>query len=282
MDTVDKTPIEQLRDIMRRLRDPESGCPWDVQQSFSSIAPYTLEEAYEVVDAIERNDLSDLQDELGDLLLQVVFHAQMASEQSLFDFDDVVAAIVDKMIRRHPHVFSDTVYANEAELKAAWEASKQAEKKLRLERKYGKDQTGTTTRPSILSGMVKNLPALKYADKLQTKAARAGFDWADIDPVWDKLEEEVQEVKEALQQQDDDAVESEIGDLLFTVVNLARHAGVDAESALRRSSSKFTRRFKEVENLIEQDKRRLSELELEEMDQYWEQSKLAESANSQH
>ena len=246
---------------MRQLRDPETGCAWDIEQTFNTIAPYTIEEAYEVADAIERNDLSDLQDELGDLLLQVVFHAQMASEQGSFAFDDVVNSIVDKMVRRHPHVFGDAKFANEAELKASWEASKAAER------------AGKSEDTSALADIAVALPALKRADKIQKRAARVGFDWPDVAPVWDKLQEETHEVQEALANDDAAAVQDEIGDLLFTMVNLARHVNVDAETALVAANNKFEKRFRQVEQLASKQQDVLSELSLSELDALWDKAK---------
>lgn len=262
--------IDELLGVMRRLRDPDTGCAWDIQQNFKSIAPYTIEEAYEVADAIEREDLDDLRDELGDLLLQVVFHAQMASEQGAFNFDDVVDAITEKMIRRHPHVFADADFANEAELKAAWEAEKARERAARQARQ----PVAELMPASALDGIAQNLPALKRADKLQKRAARVGFDWPDIDPVWDKLQEEINELAEARTSAQQDAIEDEVGDLLFTVVNLARFLSVDAESALRRASLKFSNRFKRVEILASEQSRSLPDLDLDELDLLWREAKL--------
>jgi len=267
-------PIDQLRDIMQRLRDPQTGCAWDVKQDFKSIAAFTLEEAYEVVDAIERGDMIDVQDELGDLLLQVVFHAQMADEQNLFNFDDVAKGICDKMLRRHPHVFGDEIFETEAQLKASWEAIKAAERAEKLARKEGSENiSGAEAEHSALDGIARTLPALKRADKVQKRAARVGFDWPDIQPVWGKLTEEIDEVKEALELKDADAVTDEIGDLLFTVVNLARHAGVDSESALTQASAKFEQRFRKVESLAQAAGTPLASLELEKLDELWEEAK---------
>jgi len=253
---------------MRRLRDPESGCAWDIAQTFNTIAPYTIEEAYEVADAIERDDLDGLKDELGDLLLQVVFHAQMAQEQQLFNFDDVATAIVDKMVRRHPHVFSDASFSNTTELKVAWEAEKAREREAKRQRAGGE-----ALQASALDDIATNLPALKRADKVQKRAARVGFDWPESDAVWDKLHEEVTEVREAVSKEDADAMEDEVGDLLFTVVNLARHYAVDAETALRRANAKFEKRFQLVEQFAASDNRSLSELDLAELDALWERAK---------
>ena len=268
MDTAENG-IAELRSIMRRLRDPKTGCAWDVQQTFSSIAPFTVEEAYEVADAIERDDLDDLKDELGDLLFQVVFHSQMASEIGAFDFDDVTRSIVEKMIRRHPHVFSDANYQSEAELKAAWEAIKSQE---RAEKKALKPKQEELL-PSALDGVAANLPALKRADKIQKRAARVGFDWPEVSSVWDKLDEEIGEVREAIDSQSQAAIEDEIGDLLFTVVNLARYCSVDSEVALRRASAKFETRFRCVEELASSRKQTLNAMELSELDALWDDAK---------
>jgi len=248
---------------MSRLRDSETGCAWDIKQTFQSIAPYTIEEAYEVADAIARNNMPDLQDELGDLLLQVVFHSQMASEAGTFSFDDVTAGIVAKLVRRHPHVFGDTTVVSAEEVKAVWENEKARE---RAAKNVNEDQ-------SALAGIAKALPALMRAEKVQSRAARVGFDWPDVQPVWSKLTEEIEEVKEALASENAEAIEDEIGDLLFTVVNLARHLQVDPETALRRSSSKFEKRFRRVETLALQEKKAMSAMELDGLDALWEQAK---------
>ena len=261
--------ITQLREIMQQLRDPQTGCAWDVKQTFQSIAPFTLEEAYEVADAIERNDLEDLKDELGDLLFQVVFHAQIASELGAFNFDDVAQAIVDKMIRRHPHVFGDTVYQTEADLKIAWDAIKAQERTAKL----SADNHKTMHLASALDGIATNLPALKRADKVQKRASRVGFDWPTIEPVWLKLDEEIAEVKEAIERKSTSDVEDELGDLLFTVVNLARHCSIDSEHALRRASIKFENRFKLVESLAAEQGQVLVDLMPVELDTLWNQAK---------
>ncbi len=292
----DQTALPQLLAIMRRLRHPETGCAWDVKQSFQTIAPFTVEEAYEVADAIERNDLEDLCDELGDLLFQVVFHAQIATELGAFTFDDVAQSIVDKMIRRHPHVFDGVVYDTEEELKAGWEAIKAEERRLKLARKQPPSAHSTeaasastadvsisqslvseTRHSSALDGIARNLPALKRADKVQKRGARVGFDWPDITPVWDKLEEEITEVRQALATGERDAVEDEIGDLLFTVVNLARHCSIDSEQALQRASTKFETRFRRVEQLAATGSVTLSSLSLEQLDALWDKAKQEQS-----
>lgn len=257
------SPIEELIDVMSRLRDPRVGCAWDKQQTFSSIAPYTIEEAYEVADAIERNNLKDLQDELGDLLLQVVFHAQMAAEQQAFSFDDVANGIVAKLIRRHPHIFGDAKYDSAEEVKAAWETEKARERANSAE----------SDDLSALAGVSLALPALTRAEKIQKRAARIGFDWPDVKPVWDKLDEESAEVRAAVASEKPEAVEDEMGDLLFTVVNLARHLSVDPETALRRSTKKFERRFREVERLATEAESDLASMDLSGLDALWDRAK---------
>lgn len=257
------SPIEELINVMSQLRDPDGGCAWDLKQTFASIAPYTIEEAYEVADAIARNNLPDLQDELGDLLLQVVFHSQMANEQSAFDFDDVANSIVAKLIRRHPHIFSDAKYTSPEEVKAAWENEKARERA----------EKGVDHDASALAGVALALPALTRADKIQSRAARVGFDWPDVEPVWGKLEEEAVEVREAIAAGDTAAIEDELGDLLFTAVNLARHLKVDPEVALSRATHKFEQRFRRVEQLADQRGERLSELDLAGLDALWDSVK---------
>jgi MazG family protein len=254
--------IETLLAIMRRLRAPD-GCPWDREQTFATIAPYTVEEAYEVAASIEENDLKSLPDELGDLLFQVVFHARMAEEQDLFDFGDVVAAVTDKMIRRHPHVFGggdapDTAPAQ----KLIWEALKAGER-------AGKAQS-SQDRASILDDVPLALPALLRAEKLQRRASSVGFDWDDAQKVMEKIAEEAREVAEATDQTQRD---EEIGDLLFVVANLARHLKVDPEAALRAANAKFTRRFKFIEAELEAQGRTASGASLEEMEALWQKAK---------
>ncbi|NBB92503.1 MAG: nucleoside triphosphate pyrophosphohydrolase [Gammaproteobacteria bacterium] len=234
----EQTPIERLLGIMARLRDPERGCPWDVQQDFRTIAPYTIEEAHEVADAIERGDLDDLRDELGDLLFQVVFHARMAEERAAFAFDDVVEAIADKLVRRHPHVFGDARFADAEEQTANWEAIKAAERAQKGE-----------SDSSVLAGVSRGLPALRRSVKLQKRAARVGFDWPEASPVFDKIREEAEELEQAVAADDPDNIEEEVGDLLFAVTNLARKLAVDPGSALRRANHKFERRFRGMEAL---------------------------------
>src|SRR6266404_8325206 len=235
-------PLDRLLSIMARLRDPERGCPWDRVQDFSTIAPYTIEEAYEVADAIARGDEAALKDELGDLLFQVVFHARMAEEAQLFAFDDVAAAIADKMLRRHPHVFGDAEIATAAAQNEAWEEHKAIERQARAR------QAGT--RESVLDGVALALPALLRAAKIQRRAARIGFDWPDPGPVLEKVLEEVAELKTEIERGSErTALEDELGDILFAVANLARKLDIDPEAALRHATAKFERRFRRVETL---------------------------------
>ncbi len=255
----DPRDLKTLLAIMRALRDPDDGCPWDVQQTFKSITPYTIEEAYEVVDAIERDDMDDLCDELGDLLLQVVFHARMAEEQRSFAFDDVVEAICKKMIRRHPHVFGSAEERAKTPEKGFWEDIKAAEKPD----KAGK---GSDKAP-LLDSVPTALPALSRARKLQSKAARVGFDWPDASGVYDKLDEEITELKHA---ETDAEIGEELGDLLFTVVNLTRHLGHDPEQVLRSANSKFQSRFNDIEKMAD---RPLDEHSLDELEQMWQKAK---------
>ena len=269
--------IHRLLAIMARLRDPQGGCPWDVKQTFATIAPYTVEEAYEVADAIDRNDLDDLKDELGDLLFQVVFHARMAEEQGAFAFGDVVAAISDKMERRHPHVFAGMSVADSDALNAMWDAEK---KKERLA-KYGAAHDD-----SALAGIARGLPEWQRAVKLQKKAATVGFDWPGPAPVIAKLQEELEEVRVEFDARGSapgdvavqDRLEDEIGDLLFVAANLARHAKVDPGAALRRANHKFERRFRAMETMAAADGVRLADLALEAQDGYWERAKQQESS----
>jgi ATP diphosphatase len=270
------TDITRLLEIMAALRTPGTGCPWDLEQDFASIAPYTLEEAYEVVDAIERGDLADLRDELGDLLLQVVFHARMAEEQGAFAFRDVVEAITRKLIRRHPHVFGSTEDLSPEEVKRLWDSVKSEEK---AERKAERARMGLSPEAheaGFLGGIPTTLPALTRAQKLTAKAAKVGFDWPDAAQVIDKIHEELAEVKEASSSGDRDRIEDEIGDLLFSVTNLARHFGIDPERALRGTNAKFERRFRAVEQALGEQDRSLDEASLEEMERHWVAAKMAE------
>ncbi len=260
------TPIDRLRGIMARLRDPEGGCPWDVAQTFATIAPYTIEEAYEVADTIERGDMVELKSELGDLLFQAVFHARMAEEAGLFDFDDVANAMSDKLVRRHPHVFADEkAKADAVEQKARWEDIKAAER-------ASKAQHG------VLDDVPVGLPALARAAKLTKRAARVGFDWPSTDEVFDKLHEEVAELRVEIAAGDLDKARDEMGDLLFVVANLARKLGVEPEDALRATNAKFVRRFGFIEAELARDGRTPDQSDLAEMDGLWDAAKAAERA----
>jgi nucleoside triphosphate diphosphatase len=252
--------IDRLLEIMARLRDPQRGCPWDLEQNFGTIAPYTIEEAYEVADAIERKDYPALRDELGDLLFQVVFHSQMAREQGSFGFDDVVAAICEKMERRHPHVFGDARIDSAAAQTVAWEEQK------RLER----ERSGK----SVLADVPLALPALTRANKLGKRAAQVGFEWPDVAGALDKLDEELGELRKGLGVQADQAhITDELGDVLFCVVNVCRYLGVDPETALKGANAKFERRFGYVEQRLNEQGRTAREATLEEMDRLWDEGK---------
>lgn len=280
MSDTDPTDIQRLLAIMARLRDPQGGCPWDLKQTFATIAPYTVEEAYEVADAIDRDDLDDLKDELGDLLFQVVFHARMAEEQGAFAFADVVAAISDKMERRHPHVFAGMSIADSDALNAMWDAEKKRER-LAKHAAQGHDSAVDT---SALAGVARGLPEWQRAVKLQKKAATVGFDWPGPAPVIEKLKEELDEVRvefDALAAAPGDAavrdrLEDELGDLLFVAANLARHAKVDPGAAMRRANHKFERRFRAMEAMAAADGVRLADLPLADQDAYWDRAKAAE------
>jgi ATP diphosphatase len=265
--------IRTLIEIMAALRTPVTGCPWDLEQDFSTIAPYTIEEAYEVADAIARDDLDDLKDELGDLLLQVAFHARMAEEMDAFAFGDVVEAITAKMIRRHPHVFATTEADTPDAVKRIWEDIKAEEK---AERRAARAETEMPA--SLLDDVPLALPALERAVKLQKRAARVGFDWGDKGPVLDKIREEFDELAEAIANGDDDAIEDEIGDLLFAIANLARHARVNPETALRRTDDKFRRRFAHIEARAAAAGRDLASVGLDQMEAWWVEAKAAETA----
>jgi nucleoside triphosphate diphosphatase len=265
--------ISRLLEIMASLRTPGSGCPWDLEQDFATIAPYTIEEAYEVADAIARGDLDDLRDELGDLLLQVVFHARMAEEQNAFDFGDVVEAISRKMIRRHPHVFADQDgRLTPSDVKGAWERIKAEEKVERAARRPAVENS----HKSLLSDLKAGQPALARAMALQRKASTVGFDWNDPRAVLRKIREEADEIEAALERGDASELESETGDLLFAVVNMARHVGVDPEMALRGTNAKFERRFGYIERALASRGRSLSSASLEEMDSLWDEAKAEE------
>ncbi|WP_333680770.1 nucleoside triphosphate pyrophosphohydrolase [Dyella sp.] len=267
MSTATRHSLADLLAIMARLRDPERGCPWDLQQDFSTIAPYTIEEAYEVADAIDRKDWPELRDELGDLLLQVVFHSQMAREQGLFDFDDVAHAISEKMLRRHPHVFGDVSYADVEEQKRAWDEIKNAERVAK----------GASPDDSVLAGVSRGQPEWQRALKLQQRAATVGFDWPDHQPVIGKLHEELAEVAVEFEVGADPArLEDEIGDVLFVAVNLARHARVDFARALKHANAKFERRFRRMEQLAAAAGKPLASQGLAEQEALWEQTKKEE------
>ena len=256
--------LPRLREIMRRLRDPETGCPWDIEQDFASIAPYTIEEAYEVADAIEREAWGELEGELGDLLLQTVYHTQMGEEAGHFTFDSVANAISDKMVARHPHVFGDESRDKSADQQTRdWEKVKAAERAAKGEQ-------------GVLDGVALGLPALLRALKLQKRAARVGFDWTDTGDVLDKIAEEARELVEARDHLPQDKIEEEMGDLLFVMANLARHLEVDPEQALRRANAKFTRRFKAIEAALAMDGRTPEQSDLAEMDALWNAAKAAE------
>jgi len=270
-----KSPIERLIEIMAALRTPGSGCPWDLEQNFTTIAPYTIEEAYEVADAIERDDMDDLKDELGDLLLQVVFHARMAEELGAFTFDDVAEAINEKMVRRHPHVFGNLDADDAAAVKVNWETIKTEEKAERAARRSARGLSAERT--GFLDDVPRALPALQRAFKLQKRAARVGFDWPDTEPVVGKIREEVDELAHELASGSDQTrLADEIGDLLFAVANLARHLGVDPEAALGGTNGKFVRRFTEIERSLEKAGKSLDEASLDEMEAIWVAAKNSE------
>ncbi len=265
--------IQDLIAIMARLRAPEIGCPWDLKQDFRSIAPYTIEEAYEVADAIERGDFDDLKDELGDLLLQVVFHAQMASEESRFAFGDVVEAITTKLIRRHPHIFGNLDLADAAAVKERWDEIKAEEKAERAAKRAANGEAAG--QHGLLSDVPVALPALTRAEKLQSRAGKVGFDWNDPRAVLDKIREEIGEIEHELAAPERSAerVEDEIGDLLFAVANLARHLKVEPETALMRANAKFVRRFGHIETSLQARDRGLEDATLDEMEALWEEAK---------
>jgi MazG family protein len=267
--------VEDLLRVMARLRDPATGCPWDREQSFATIAPFTIEEAYEVADAITRGDLDGLKDELGDLLLQVVYHSRMAEERGSFGFGDVVDAITEKMIRRHPHVFEDVTLRDKFVGSGTWERIKAEEKAAR----------GETDEGSLLDDVPLALPALSRAVKLQSRAARVGFDWPSLEPVLVKAEEEIAELKSALAERkggvtasSSKEVAEEFGDLLFVMANIARHLGVDPEACLRGANAKFVRRFASIERALRAEGRGPQDATLEEMDELWDEAKAAETS----
>lgn len=265
-DKLPKEPLTRLLAVMAWLRDRQHGCPWDIDQTFRTIAPYTIEEAYEVADAIERDDMPALKEELGDLLLQVVYHSQMASEARAFDFADVAQAIADKMVDRHPHVFGDLKIADADAQTVSWEARKAAERAKKA---------GGVEPPGALDGVARALPALLRAEKIQKRAARVGFDWTTIGPVIDKIEEELGELRAELAagKTDPARITDELGDVLFAVANLARHCKVDPEAALRSTNDKFERRFRYVEKCLAEQGRKPAEATLEEMEALWQEAK---------
>ena len=265
--------IAQLIEIMAALRTPKTGCPWDLEQDFATIAPYTIEEAYEVADAISRGDLDDLKDELGDLLLQVVFHARMAQEQGAFDFGDVVTAITEKLIRRHPHVFGNTRDLTPDQVKGLWSKIKAEEKAERATRRRN---AGTPLPDGTLADVRAGLPTLERALRLQAKAGTVGFDWNDPKAVLDKIAEEAEEISSAIESGSQDAAAEEIGDLMFAVVNLARHLKVNPETALRSANAKFERRFASIERALAKRGKKPEQATLAEMDALWNEAKAEE------
>jgi MazG family protein len=275
-----RKPIDDLLAVMTALRTPRTGCPWDLQQTFRTIAPYTIEEAYEVADAIERGDVANLREELGDLLLQVVYHARMAEEQGAFAFDDVARAIAEKMVRRHPHVFGSEAERAAGAAPGFWERAKAAERAAKVD---GRKTNAGAGAASVLDDVPVALPALTRAVKLQNKAAKVGFDWPSLAPVFDKLKEELGELQDALaapQTVDRNKVEEEFGDLLFVVANVARHLKLDPEAALRAANQKFVRRFQEIERRLAEHGRTPVESTLEEMDHLWDEAKAKEKRSS--
>ncbi len=268
MKYLDMKPLEKLLSIMKKLRSPEGGCPWDQQQNFASIAPYTVEEAYEVADAIQRGAMDDLKSELGDLLFQVVFHAQMAGELGLFQFKDVVECINEKLVRRHPHVFGDAKMRSAAQQTEAWEVHKANE------RQRADDKAGA------LGGVAVTLPAMVRSIKLQKRAARVGFDWTETQPIFVKIQEEIEEIRaELTDTPDQQRIEDEVGDLLFAVTNLARHLRCDPERALAGTNARFTRRFQHMEDHFATFEKPLAECTLDELETAWQRAKSAEKIN---
>lgn len=260
----------RLLNIMQKLRDPEEGCAWDIQQTFASIVPYTIEEVYEVADAIDQQDFVQLKDELGDLLLQIVYYAQMAREQNLFDLEDIAENICNKLVRRHPHVFDkQSVETNESKASARWEEIKHQE---RIEKAKTKSNAKAT---SLLQDVPNALPQLIRAKKIQKRVASVGFDWSETNAVVDKVQEELNELKEVIDTDNNQArLDEELGDLLFSVVNLSRHINVNAEDALRKGNKKFIKRFQKIEKNIQQEGKKISDYSLDELEQLWQQAKL--------
>ncbi|MBB2674705.1 UNVERIFIED_ORG: ATP diphosphatase [Rhizobium esperanzae] len=269
--------ISRLIEIMAALRHPETGCPWDIEQNFQTIKPYSIEEAYEVSDAIERGDMDDLCDELGDLLLQVVFHARMAEEAGEFSFGDVVNAITTKMIRRHPHVFARSEADTPDAVKIQWDEIKQAEKRERAERRSRRGIT-EDFKGGFLGSVQRSFPALTEALKLQERAAKVGFDWSAPEPILDKIEEEIGELRMALRDGDRAKVNDELGDLIFAVVNIGRHVKADPEQALRGTNTKFRRRFNHIEQVLDAEGETLEAATLERMEEIWQAAKAIERA----
>ena len=267
--------ISRLIEIMEALRQPETGCPWDVVQTFETIKPYTIEEAYEVADAIERKDMDDLCEELGDLLLQVVFHARIAEERGEFAFGDVVEAVTSKMIRRHPHVFAVSAANTPDSVKLQWDQIKAEEKRERAERRARRGIT-EDFKAGFLGSVQRSQPALTEALKLQEQAARVGFDWSDPAPILDKIEEEIAELREALAEGKPEKVSDELGDLIFALVNIGRHVKVDPEDALRGTNTKFRRRFNHIETSLTENGETLQEASLERMEDLWQAAKRIE------
>jgi len=269
----EQASIEKLRWVMAQLRDPETGCPWDIKQTFTSITPHTIEEAYEVadavIDAVEQQDFSELEKELGDLLFQVIFYSQLGQEQKHFDFDSVVAAICEKLIRRHPHVFGDKNLNSDEEVKINWENEKAQERITK-----NNDEA-----LSVLADIPKNLPALSQAAKIQKRCAHVGFDWHNIQDVFDKVVEEVDEVKVEIDENNSGALAEELGDLMFAVVNLCRHAKQDPEQLLRQANQKFTKRFHGVERQVKDSGLKFERHSLETLEGYWQQVKLEEKTS---
>lgn len=259
-----KAPILQLLEVMAKLRDPNGGCPWDLEQNFATIAPYTIEEAYEVADAIDRGDYDDIKEELGDLLLQVVFHAQMAKEENLFNFDDVAQAITDKMIFRHPHVFEDDHADNAAHVVEKWEQRKEMEK-AKKKAKQNND--------SVLDDIPANLPAIIRAHKIQKKAVKEGFEWNNVFDVFSKVDEELAELKEAIESGDQDHILEEYGDVLFTVTNIGRKLGIDSEHALRKTNQKFEKRFRGMEADCAAEGHKLRDIDYQQREALWNAQK---------
>ena len=271
-----RMPIGDLLALMAVLRDPENGCPWDKEQDFATIAPYTIEEAYEVADAIARGDLVDLKDELGDLLLQVVYHAQMAKEDGAFDFADVADAITRKMLRRHPHVFGDAELRASVEMRGLWDRLKTEE----AEAKRSDADGASPERPGVLDNVPVALPALTRSVKLQRQAAKVGFDWAEAEPIFAKLKEELAEFEAEMRDGRREAMEEEYGDMLFVLANLARHLAIDPEKALRGANAKFERRFRHIERRLAAAGRDIEAATLDEMEALWNEAKLLEKSKN--